>query len=185
MHFYASPFRRQRHYVFGLSVRPSVRTYVRPYVRSPKYLLSTSTWRHISDALRWVLSSFLINIWISLKISLKFLPEARIKNIPALVQIMALCLFGTKPLSELMMVSLLMHICVTQPQWVKFGSKEVEHLTYVDAMYNSKKQNELRFYTDIIKLVMTDKLRQLAVTKYFTDACSLKCYPWTKRIWVL
>ena len=26
---------------------------------------------------------------------------------------------GGKPLSELMMVNLLMHICVTQPQWAK------------------------------------------------------------------
>ena len=29
------------------------------------------------------------NTWISLKISMKFVPEVRIKNIPALVQIMA------------------------------------------------------------------------------------------------
>ena len=50
----------------------------------------------------------------SLLISLKFVPM----NIPALVQIMACCLVGTKPLSEPMMVSLLMHICITQPQWV-------------------------------------------------------------------
>ena len=38
--FYASAFRRRRHYVFGLSVRPSVR----PSVRSLKYLLLTCTW---------------------------------------------------------------------------------------------------------------------------------------------
>ena len=31
--FYASAFRRRRHYVFGLSVRPSVRLSVRPSVR--------------------------------------------------------------------------------------------------------------------------------------------------------
>ena len=42
-----------------------------------------------------------------------------INNIPALVQIMAWHRSGDKPLSEPMMVSLLMHICVTQPQWVK------------------------------------------------------------------
>ena len=51
-------------------------------------------------------------------ISLKFVPEGRINNIQALVQIMAWCWLGDKPLSELMMVSLLTHICVTQPQWV-------------------------------------------------------------------
>ena len=59
------------------------------------------------------------NAWISLKISLKFVPKVRINNIPALVQIMAWRRPGDKPLSEPMMVSLLTHICVTRPQWVK------------------------------------------------------------------
>ena len=59
------------------------------------------------------------NVWISIKISLKFVPKGQINNIPALVQIMAWCRPGDKPLFESMMVSLLMHICVTRPQWVK------------------------------------------------------------------
>ena len=59
------------------------------------------------------------NIWISLKVSLKFVPKVRFNNILPLVQIMAWCLLGAKPLSELMMVSLLKHTCVTRPQWVK------------------------------------------------------------------
>ena len=58
------------------------------------------------------------NVWISIKISLKFVPEGPINNIPALVQIMARCRPGDKPLSEPMLVSLLTHICVTWPQWV-------------------------------------------------------------------
>ena len=58
------------------------------------------------------------NAWISLKISLKFVPKVRINNIPALVQIMAWRRPDNKPLSEPMMVSLLTHICVTRPQWV-------------------------------------------------------------------
>ena len=57
-------------------------------------------------------------MWISLKISLKFVPKVRINNIPELVQIMAWRWPDNKPLSEPMMVSLLTHICVTQPQWV-------------------------------------------------------------------
>ena len=40
VHFYASAFRRRRHYVFGLIVRPSVR----PSVRSLKCPLLTCTW---------------------------------------------------------------------------------------------------------------------------------------------
>ena len=38
--------------------------------------------------------------------------------IPALVQIMAWCCPGDKPLSGRMMVRLQTHICITQPQWV-------------------------------------------------------------------
>ena len=59
------------------------------------------------------------NAWISLEISLKFVPKVRINNIPALVQIMAWRRPGNKPLSEPMMDNLLTHICVTRPQWVK------------------------------------------------------------------
>ena len=59
------------------------------------------------------------NVWISIKISLKFLPKGPINNIPALVPIMTWRRPGDKPLSEPMMVSLLTHICATRPQWVK------------------------------------------------------------------
>ena len=58
------------------------------------------------------------NVWISIEISLKFIPKGPINNIPALLQIMAWRRLGVKPLSEPMMVSLLTHICVTRPQWV-------------------------------------------------------------------
>ena len=58
------------------------------------------------------------NVWIPIKISLKFVPKDPINNIPALVQIMAWRRPGVKPLSEPLMVNLLMHICVTWPQWV-------------------------------------------------------------------
>ena len=61
------------------------------------------------------------SIWISIEISLKFVPKGPINNIPALVQIMATGRRrpGDKPLSEPMLVCLLTHICVTRPQWVK------------------------------------------------------------------
>ena len=49
--------------------------------------------------------SWKINAWISLKISLKFVPGVRINNIPVLIQIMARCRPGDKPLSELIMVT--------------------------------------------------------------------------------
>ena len=59
------------------------------------------------------------NVWIPIKISLKFISRGPICNIPALVQIMAGRRPGDKPLSEPMMSSLTTHICVTRPQWVK------------------------------------------------------------------
>ena len=73
--------------------------------------------RHLADDIfKWIFLNE--NIWISLKISLKFVPEVRINNIPALVQIMAWRRPGDKPLSEPMLVISLTHICVTRPQWV-------------------------------------------------------------------
>ena len=59
------------------------------------------------------------NVRISIKFSLKFVHKGPINNIPALVQIMAWRRPGGKPLSEPVMVSLLTHICVARPQWVK------------------------------------------------------------------
>ena len=59
------------------------------------------------------------NVWISIKISLKFVPKGPINNIPALFQIMASRRPGNNTLSEPMVVNLLTHICVTRPQWVK------------------------------------------------------------------
>ena len=56
------------------------------------------------------------NVLISIIISLKFVPEGPIDNIPALVQIMVWPRPGDKPLSEPRMVSLPTHICVTRPQ---------------------------------------------------------------------
>ena len=73
------------------------------------------------------------NVWISIKISLKFVSKGSINNIAALVQIMAWRRPGDKPLSEPMMVSLLTHICVTRPQWVKCKSNEID--TSISALH--------------------------------------------------
>ena len=63
-------------------------------------------------------------VWISIIISLKFVSKRPINNNTALVQIMAWRRPGDEPLSELMVVSLLTHICVIRPQWVKEGMKD-------------------------------------------------------------
>ena len=58
------------------------------------------------------------NVWIPIKISMKFVPKGPINNIPALVQIVAWRRPGDKPLSEPIMGKFGAHICVSRPQWV-------------------------------------------------------------------
>ena len=65
------------------------------------------------------------NVWISIEISLRFLPKGPINNIPALVQIMAWHRPGDKPLSGLMWISLQTHISITRPQWVKIRPTKI------------------------------------------------------------
>ena len=72
------------------------------------------------DVLKCIFSNK--NVWVSIYIWLKFVPKGPINNIPTLVQTLAWCWPGDKPLSESIMVSLLTHICSTRPQWVKHVS---------------------------------------------------------------
>ena len=62
------------------------------------------------------------NVCTSIKIALKFVPKGPINTTSALVEIMAWCWPGDKPLSETMMVSLLMHICITRPNELIYGN---------------------------------------------------------------
>ena len=83
-----------------------------PYI-SMKYI--NTYCRHFADDIfKYIFLNE--NVWIALKISLRFVRKVRINNIPALVQIMAPRRTGAKPLSEPMVVSLLTHICVTRRQ---------------------------------------------------------------------
>ena len=54
------------------------------------------------DILKWIFLNE--NDWISIEISLKFVPKGQINNIPALVQMMAWRRIGDKPLSEPMLI---------------------------------------------------------------------------------
>ena len=77
----------------------------RPYTSRPR-----QNGRHFTDDIFKCI--FLNeNVWISLKISLNLIPKVWIDNIPALVQIMAWRRPGDKPLSEIMVVSLLTYMC--------------------------------------------------------------------------
>ena len=63
------------------------------------------------------ISLFLFS-WISIKISLKFVPKGPINYIPSLIQIMPWRRPGDKPLSEPVMVRWLIHIWVSRPEWL-------------------------------------------------------------------
>ena len=81
--------------------------------------------RHFPDDIfKWIFLNE--NVWISINISLNFVPRGLINNIPTLVQAMAWRWPGDKPLSEPMIVRFPTYICVTGPQWVK----ELGHLFY-------------------------------------------------------
>ena len=86
------------------------------------------------------------NVSMSIKIWLKFVPKGPIKNISALVQIMAWRRPCDKPLSEPMMFSLLTHICVTGPQWVNTSLN-----------LSSLRQNCCYFADDIFKCIFMDE----------------------------
>ena len=79
--------------------------------------------RHLPDDIfKWIFLNE--NAWISINISLKFIPRGPINNIPTLVQVMAWRRPGDKPLSEPMMVRLPTHICVARPQWVNCQTQQ-------------------------------------------------------------
>ena len=92
-------------------------------------LRPTQNGRHFPDDI--FECTFWINLIISIMIPMKFVPKGPIDNIRALVHIMCWNRSGDKPLPEIMMVSLLMHICITRPQIVKPYSAETrDELVY-------------------------------------------------------
>ena len=69
------------------------------------------------EIFKWIFLNEYICIY--LRISLKFVPRVQINNIPALVQIMAWRCPGASHYLNQWWYSLLTHICITRPQWVK------------------------------------------------------------------
>ena len=112
MHHGNSPLISQMKTLYDLD---NVNLIIKVYVNT---LRPSNNGRHFADEIFKCI--FLNeNVWIPIKISLKFVSKGPINYILALVQIMAWRRPGDKPLSEPMMVKLLTHICVTRSQWVK------------------------------------------------------------------
>ena len=99
------------------------------YIEGPRPIavISQTTF---SNGLSWLSE----NIWMSLKISLKFVLKVRINNIPALGQIMTLHRPDEKPLSEPMMVRLPTHIHV----YASLDLNELRILTWNEWLWCSK-----------------------------------------------
>ena len=97
------------------------------------------------------------NIWIPIKISLKFVPNGPINNIPSLVQMMVWRRPGAKQLSEPMMVSLLTHICVTRPQWVNDWVHSVQIHQDLRPFLNYKVRSPLRIWHECQNLNIYSK----------------------------
>ena len=102
--------------------------------------------RHFPDDIfKWIFLNE--NVWISINISLKFVPMGLINNIPILVQVMAWRRPGDKPLSEPMMVRLPTHICVTRPQWVNSWRHQAITGTNVDLSSMSSDMHLWQFHS--------------------------------------
>ena len=102
------------------------------------------------------------NVLISIKISLKFIPMGPINNIPTLVQIMAWCRPGDKPLSEPIIIISLMHICVARPQWVNMlqWSAQYNRMWYIYFC-----GRESRFF-NYLKFLIYYSMVSLAIYKF-------------------
>ena len=111
--------------------------------------------RHLADDLyKWICLHE--NVRISIKISLKLVPEGPIISIPALVQILVWRRTGDKPLSEPMMVRSLTHICITWPHGVSGLAQEC----------NISTANILEILQSYTKLL-------ICIVKYVTHSFSL------------
>ena len=100
-----------------LGHRLAIEFHRKPLVALLSTLRPRQNGRHFPDDIfKWIFLHE--NVWISINISLKFVPRGPINNILTLVQVMAWRRPGDKPLSEPMMVRLPTHKCATRPQWV-------------------------------------------------------------------
>ena len=120
------------------------------------------------------------NVWTSFEISPKFVPKVLIKYNSALVQIMAWRPPGNKPLSESTMVSLLTHICITRPQWVK--DKRTFHQWFPMLQFKSDCNYEFISSHKIVSIayfLITSLVRTISkfyCNQFLTSGIKAKCH---------
>ena len=99
-------------FYFDKCFRVQGQRWPRDFAPYPIALQYPNQWRYAW----WVKCIFLNeNVWISLKLPLKFVPRGPINNIRTSVKIMTWHRPGDKPLSEPVLVFVPTHICVTRP----------------------------------------------------------------------
>ena len=119
------------------------------------------------------------NVWISIKISLKFVPKGLINNIPSLVQIMAWRRSGDKPLSEPMMVGLPTYICVTRPQWVKTSNRQqLPHRICVYPVSGHVEAKKNSFFDELRFVIPTSNILILSGDCSGHMGNSKECWEW-------
>ena len=89
------------------------------------------------------------NVWISIKVSLKFFPKGQIYNIPSLVQMMAWHRPGDKPLSEPMMVIFSDTYASLGLNGLKIGDINLRFRFYFTTIWTSFYLNNIWFCTHI------------------------------------
>ena len=108
------------------------------------------------------------NVWLLIKISLKFVPKGLIDNESALVWVMAWHLQGTNHYPNISWPSSMTHICVIRPQWVKsakFGKKKK-----IPIIPEAKKINNF----PVVKIYSCDYMQTNTWTKLEQVQLSLK-----------
>ena len=127
--------------------------------------LTETKWPPFADIFKCIF--FNENLWISIKISLNFIPMGPVNNIPALVQIKAWRRSGEQPLSEPMVVRLPTYICVTRPQWVYINTWT--RWWFMCVAYSTEKvipclaKPSLKFNGGLAKLGLTSSVKKAAV----------------------
>ena len=147
----------------GVIMNPQITSLVTRYTVTLDTLIPRQNGLHFPHIFKCIFLNE--NVWIAMEISLNFVPKGPINNIPTMVQIMAWHRPGDKPLSEPMMVNLLMHMCVIGPHVMKFRKilLRADSLNQIWKIYfrNAKQFNFLcickwnESYQSIIKYMST------------------------------
>ena len=104
--YYVTPTKRLKSPATQLLVQQHVHAYKQGNINT---LRPRQNGRHFTDDILKCIFMY-ENVWIPIRISLKFVPKRPINNIPPFFQIMAWRRPGDKPLSEPMMVRLPTHV---------------------------------------------------------------------------